>query len=155
MQFCIMDKLNFEKFDFSFKNKENKTYILDPIRKKWLILTPEEWVRQHCIIFLSKIKNIPLAFIQVEKKLNLNGSNKRYDLVVFKPDLKIFLLVECKAPTKKISQNTFDQIARYNTVLKSDYLMLTNGLNHFFCKMDFEKQKYYFLTDLPVYNSNK
>ena len=83
-----MDKLNFQKFDFSFKNKENKTYILDPIRKKWLILTPEEWVRQHCIIFLSKIKNIPLAFIQVEKKLNLNGSNKRYDLGEIKKKIK-------------------------------------------------------------------
>lgn len=155
MQFCIMEKLNFPEFDFSFKSKENKTFIFDPIRKKWLVLNPEEWVRQHCIQFLLKTKNVPLGFIQVEKKLNVNNTEKRYDLVVFKPDHSIDLLVECKSPKVKITQKTFDQIARYNLVLKSDYLMLTNGLNHFFCKMDFEKRKYLFLPDLPNYNSSK
>ena len=155
MQFCIMEKLNFHDFDFSFKSKENKTYIFDPIRKKWLVLNPEEWVRQNCIQFLLKTKNVPLGFIQVEKKLNVNNTEKRYDLVVFKPDLSIDLLVECKSPKVKITQKTFDQIARYNLVLKSDYLMLTNGLNHFFCKMDFEKREYLFLPDLPNYNSSK
>jgi hypothetical protein len=155
MQFCIMEKLNFHDFDFSFKSKENKTYIFDPIRKKWLVLNPEEWVRQHCIQFLLKTKNVPLGFIQVEKKLNVNNTEKRYDLVVFKPDHSIDLLVECKSPKVKITQKTFDQIAQYNLVLKSDYLMLTNGLNHFFCKMDFEKRKYLFLPDLPNYNSSK
>ncbi|MGB2313088.1 MAG: type I restriction enzyme HsdR N-terminal domain-containing protein [Flavobacteriaceae bacterium] len=150
-----MEKLNFHDFDFSFKSKENKTYIFDPIRKKWLVLNPEEWVRQHCIQFLLKTKNVPLGFIQVEKKLNVNNTEKRYDLVVFKPDHSIDLLVECKSPKVKITQKTFDQIARYNLVLKSDYLMLTNGLNHFFCKMDFEKRKYLFLPDLPNYNSSK
>ncbi|MGB2136980.1 MAG: type I restriction enzyme HsdR N-terminal domain-containing protein, partial [Flavobacteriaceae bacterium] len=148
-------KLNFPEFDFYFKSKENKTYIFDPIRKKWLVLNPEEWVRQHCIQFLLKTKNVPLGFIQVEKKLNVNNTEKRYDLVVFKPDHSIDLLVECKSPKVKITQKTFDQIARYNLVLKSDYLMLTNGLNHFFCKMDFEKRKYLFLPDLPNYNSSK
>ena len=155
MQFCIMEKLNFHDFDFSFKSKENKTYIFDPIRKKWLVLNPEEWVRQHCIQFLLKTKNVPLGFIQVEKKLNVNNTEKRYDLVVFKPDHSIDLLVECKSPKVKITQKTFDQIAQYNLVLKSDYLMLTNGLNHFFCKMDFEKRKYLFLPELPNYNSSK
>ena len=150
-----MEKLNFHDFDFSFKSKENKTYIFDPIRKKWLVLNPEEWVRQNCIQFLLKTKNVPLGFIQVEKKLNVNNTEKRYDLVVFKPDHSIDLLVECKSPKVKITQKTFDQIAQYNLVLKSDYLMLTNGLNHFFCKMDFEKRKYLFLPDLPNYNSSK
>ena len=112
-------------------------------------------MRQHCIQFLLKTKNVPLGFIQVEKKLNVNNTEKRYDLVVFKPDHSIYLLVECKSPKVKITQKTFDQIARYNLVLKSDYLMLTNGLNHFFCKMDFEKRKYLFLPDLPNYNSSK
>lgn len=155
MQFCIMEKLNFPNFDFSFKSKENKTFIFDPIRKKWLVLTPEEWVRQHCIQFLLKIKNVPLGFIQVEKKLNINNTEKRYDLVVFKPDFSIAVLVECKAPTVNLTQKTFDQIARYNTVLKSDYLMLTNGLIHFFCKMDLKKGQYLFLPDLPSYNSSE
>ncbi len=150
-----MDKLNFPKFDFSFKSKENKTFIFDPIRKKWLVLTPEEWVRQHCIQFLLKIKNVPLGFIQVEKKLIINNTEKRYDLVVFKPDLSTAVLVECKAPNVNLTQKTFDQIARYNTVLKSDYLMLTNGLIHFFCEMDFKKGQYLFLPDLPIYNSRE
>ncbi len=154
MQFCIMEKLNFPKFDFSFKSKENKTYIFDPIRKKWIVLTSEEWVRQHCIQFLLKIKNVPLGFIQVEKKLNINNTVKRYDLVVFKPDHSIKLLVECKAPNVSLKQKTFDQIAQYNSVVKSDYLMLTNGLIHFFCKMDFKKGQYLFLPDLPNHNSN-
>ena len=150
-----MEKLNFPEFDFSFKSKENKSYIFDPIRKKWLVLTPEEWVRQHCIQFLLKIKNVPLGFIQVEKKLSLNNTEKRYDLVVFKPDQSISVLIECKAPTVKLTQKTFDQIARYNSVLKSDHLMLTNGLIHFFCKMDFKKGQYLFLDDLPEYNSGQ
>ena len=150
-----MEKLNFPNFDFSFKSKENKTFIFDPIRKKWLVLTPEEWVRQHCIQFLLKIKNFPLGFIQVEKKLKINNTEKRYDLVVFKSDFSIAVLVECKAPTVNLTQKTFDQIARYNTVLKSDYLMLTNGLIHFFCKMDFKKGQYLFLPDLPSYNSSE
>ncbi len=155
MQFCNMEKLNFPEFDFSFKSKENKSYIFDPIRKKWLVLTPEEWVRQHCIQFLLKIKNVPLGFIQIEKKLSLNNTQKRYDLVVFKPDQSISVLIECKAPTVKLTQKTFDQIARYNSVLKSDHLMLTNGLIHFFCKMDFKKGQYLFLDDLPEYNSGQ
>lgn len=150
-----MVKLNFPNFDFSFKSKENKSFIFDPVRKKWLVLTSEEWVRQHCIQFLLKIKSVPMGFIQVEKKINVNGTKKRYDLVVFKPDLSIDLLVECKAPGVEITQKTFDQIARYNLVLKSDYLMLTNGINHFFCKMDFEKGQYLFLQDLPIYNFSK
>ena len=120
-----------------------------------MVLTPEEWVRQHCIQFLLKIKNVPLSFIQIEKKLSLNNTQKRYDLVVFKPDQSISVLIECKAPTVKLTQKTFDQIARYNSVLKSDHLMLTNGLIHFFCKMDFKKGQYLFLDDLPEYNSGQ
>ena len=107
-----MEKLNFPDFNFSLKSKENKTYIFDIIRKKWLVLTPEEWVRQHCIQFLLKIKNVPLGFLQVERKLVINNTEKRYDLVVFKPDLSIALLVECKAPKVKLTQKAFDKIAR-------------------------------------------
>ena len=150
-----MEKLNFPDFNFSLKSKENKTYIFDIIRKKWLVLTPEEWVRQHCIQFLLKIKNVPLGFLQVERKLVINNTEKRYDLVVFNPDLSIALLVECKSPQVNLTQKAFDQIARYNTALKSEYLMLTNGLIHFFCKMDSKKGQYHFLQDLPTYNSNE
>ena len=102
-----MEKLNFPDFNFSLKSKENKTYIFDIIRKKWLVLTPEEWVRQHCIQFLLKIKNVPLGFMQVERKLVINNTEKRYDLVVFNPDLSIALLVECKSPQVNLTQKAF------------------------------------------------
>jgi hypothetical protein len=116
-----------------------------------VILYPEEWVRQHCIQYLLKIKKFPLGLIQVEKKLNVNHTEKRYDLVVFNRNQSIYLLVECKAPTVNLTQKAFDQIARYNTELKSDYLMLTNGLKHFFCQIDYKKEQFLFLTDLPPF----
>ncbi len=144
-----MQKLNFPSYSFRFKNSENKVSIFDPIRKKFIILTPEEWVRQHVLEFLINEKKYPKSYINVEKLLKINDLKKRYDIVVFNPDGSIFLLVECKAPEIKINQTTFDQIARYNMVLKSNFLMLTNGLNHYFCQMDFEKNKYNFLQQPP------
>ena len=95
-------------------------------------------------------KKIPKSLINVEKKIELNGLDKRYDIVVFKPNGKISLIVECKAPKIKITQTVFDQIARYNLALNADYLMLTNGLNHYYCQMDYAAQKYNFLRELPV-----
>lgn len=146
-----MQQLNFPTYQFRFKNSENKVAIFDQIRKKFIILTPEEWVRQHVIQFLLVEKKYPISLINVEKVLKVNGLRKRYDVVVFNPDGSIFILIECKAPEIKISQATFDQIARYNMTMKAQFLMLTNGLNHYFCKMDFENEKYLFLTDLPLY----
>jgi len=144
-----MQKLNFPVYSFRFKNSENKVSIFDPIRKKFILLTPEEWVRQHTIEYLMKEKNCPLSYINVEKLIKINDRNKRYDIVIFKPNGAIFLLIECKAPEISISQATFDQIARYNLVLKAEYLMVTNGLNHYFCQMDFENERYNFLKELP------
>ena len=89
--------------------------------------------------------------INVEKVLKVNGLRKRYDVVVFNSDGSIFILIECKAPEVKIAQTTFDQIARYNMTMKSEFLMVTNGLNHYFCQMDFENEKYQFLPELPMY----
>jgi hypothetical protein len=144
-----MQKLNFPAYTFRFKNSENKIAVFDEIRKKFVVLTPEEWVRQHVVQFLLQQKNYPKSYINVEKSIKINGLTKRYDVVVFEPDGKIFLLVECKAPEVPISQNTFDQIARYNMTLEAKYLMVTNGLNHYFCQMDFENEQYQFLKDLP------
>lgn len=144
-----MQKLNFPAYTFRFKNSENKVAVFDEIRKKFVVLTPEEWVRQHVVQFLITDKNYPKSYINVEKVLKINGITKRYDAVVFKPDGSIFLLIECKAPEVPISQNTFNQIARYNMTLKADYLMVTNGLNHYFCQMDFENEQYQFLRELP------
>ncbi len=147
-----MQSLNFQPYQFRFKNSENKVAIFDEVRKKFIILTPEEWVRQHVVHYLMKEKNYPKSWVNVEKQIKINGLTKRYDVVVFNPDGSIFLLVECKAPEIKINQNTFDQIARYNMVIKAQYLMVTNGLEHYFCQMDYKNEKYHFLQELPQPN---
>ena len=146
-----MQELNFSKFPFRFKNSENKISIFDCIRKKFVILQPEEWVRQHCIQFLIQEKNYPISLINVEKELKVNKLSKRYDIVVFNPDGSIHLIVECKAPQIAINQEAFDQIARYNLVLNATYLMVTNGINHYYCQMDFKNECYQFLKDIPEY----
>ena len=146
-----MQKLNFPSYTFRFKNSENKVSIFDAIRKKFIILTPEEWVRQHVVSYLLEEKKYPKSLINIEKVLHVNGLRKRYDIVVFNHDGSIFILIECKAPEIKTAQSTFDQIAQYNMTLKAQYLMVTNGLNHYFCRMDFENEKYEFLRELPNY----
>ena len=148
-----MQELNFPSYSFRFKNSENKVSIFDEIRKKFIILTPEEWVRQHVVQFLMQEKKYPKSLINVEKVLHVNGLRKRYDIVIFNPNGAIHALIECKAPHITISQATFDQIARYNLVLKAKYLMVTNGLNHYFCQMDFENETYIFLKELPDFKS--
>lgn len=147
-----MQKLNFPDYAFRFKSSENRVAIFDEIRKKFILLTPEEWVRQHVVKFLAEQKNYPKSHINVEKIIKLNSLKKRYDVVVFQPDGKILLLVECKAPEVAITQNTFDQIARYNLKMDAAYMMVTNGLNHYFCQMDYEQEQYRFLPDIPSYN---
>ena len=144
-----MQQLNFPSYNFRFKNSENKVSIFDTIRKKFILLTPEEWVRQNTIQFLLQEKNYPKSYLNIEKLIKINDISKRYDIVVFQPDGTIFLLIECKAPEVKITQETFNQIARYNLTLKAQYLMVTNGLNHYFCQMDFVNETYIFLNDLP------
>lgn len=148
-----MQQLNFSKYSFRFKNSENKVLIFDEIRKKFIILTPEEWVRQHVIHHLLYELNYPKSHINVEKLIKINGLTKRYDVVVFQSNGEILILIECKAPSIAISQATFDQIARYNLVLHANFLMVTNGLNHYFCQMDFENEKYLFLKELPAYTN--
>lgn len=149
-----MQQLNFPSYSFRFKNSENKVAIFDEIRKKFVVLTPEEWVRQNVVRFLMEEKKYSKSYINVEKLIKINGLSKRYDVAVFEPNGKLFLLIECKAPEVPISQNTFDQIARYNMVLDARYLMVTNGLNHYFCQMDFENEQYNFLKELPEYYTN-
>ncbi|GEP50627.1 restriction endonuclease subunit R [Flavobacterium noncentrifugens] len=146
-----MQKLNFSGYDFRFRNSDERISVFDEIRKKFVVLTPEEWVRQHVVQFLMQEKKYPKSLINVEKLLTINGLTKRYDVVVFNNDGSIFILVECKAPQIKISQMVFDQIARYNMTMQSEFLMVTNGLNHFFCQMDYQNEKYQFLRDLPDY----
>ena len=146
-----MQDLNFPKFEYRLKSTENKVSIFDVIRKKFIILQPEEWVRQHCVHFLINDRNFPKSLINVEKELTLNGLKKRYDIVVFNPDGSIHLVVECKSYNINIDQSTFDQIARYNLQLDATYLMVTNGINHYYCEMDMQEERYIFLKALPKY----
>ncbi|WP_103865628.1 type I restriction enzyme HsdR N-terminal domain-containing protein [Aquimarina sp. I32.4] len=144
-----MQKLNFPEYRFRFKNSENKVSIFDKIRKKFIILTPEEWVRQHTVHFLIDEKKYPDSLINVEKLIQFNDLNKRYDIIIFNPDGSIFLIVECKSTRIKITQEVFDQIARYNLALNAEYLMITNGLEHYYCQMNYIEKKYTFLKDIP------
>lgn len=126
--------------------------VFDYIRKKFVVLTPEEWVRQHVVQFLLQEKKYPQSHINVEKQITLNGLKKRYDVVVFKPNGQLHVLVECKAPEIKISQTTFDQIAQYNFKLNATYLMVTNGLSHFYCQIDAEAENYRFMHEIPDFS---
>ena len=146
-----MENLNFKNYHLKTKIKENKQYVFDEVRKKYIILTPEEWVRQNCIQFLIHEKKYPKSLISVEKKLSINTLTKRYDIIIFNSSGEIYLLVECKSPKVKISQKTFDQLSRYNLAFKSRYVMVTNGLTHYFCEVDYVNKKYSFLKEVPSY----
>ncbi|MDA8596091.1 type I restriction enzyme HsdR N-terminal domain-containing protein [Flavobacteriaceae bacterium] len=145
-----MQKLNFPNYTFRIKSRENKLFIFDPIRKKEVHLAPEEWVRQHIISFLLE-SGYPASAMSIERQVKINGMAKRSDVLVYDKTGAPFLVVECKAPEIKIDQATFDQIARYNMQLDAPYLMLSNGLNHYFCTMNKENSSYEFLQNLPPY----
>ena len=146
-----MQQLNFPSYTFRFKNSENKPLIFDEVRKKFVVLTPEEWVRQNCVRFLTNELKYPYSLINVEKQIKVHQRTKRYDVVVFNSDGSIHLIVECKAPSVEINQDTFDQIARYNFALNASYLMVSNGLNHYYCTLDYDEKRYHFLRELPPY----
>jgi len=146
-----MEKLNFPNYELRLKNKENKPFIFDRIRKKWLRCTPEEWVRTHCINYLIETKGYPASWMRVEQELLVYGTKKRFDIVVTDALLNPFILVECKAPTIAINQSTLEQISRYNLELNCPFLMMSNGLNHYFCSMDKEQNRISFIESLPNY----
>ena len=149
-----MQPLNLPTYKFRIKSSENKHFIFDIIRKKYMVLTPEEWVRQHFIHYLIEVKKYPISLIAVEKKLTINKLTKRTDILVFNNKGLPNIIVECKAPSVKITQETFDQIARYNLKLDANYLITTNGLEHFYCKMDTKNEQYIFLKTIPEYSEN-
>jgi len=148
-----MQKLNLPTYNFKLKSNQNKTLIFDKLRKKYLVLTPEEWVRQHFVQFLIDEKKYPTSLIALEKQLIINNLKKRSDILIFNKKGNHEIIVECKAPTIKITQDTFDQIARYNLKLEAKFLVVTNGLEHFYCKMDFKNKTYIFLKELPNYKT--
>jgi hypothetical protein len=146
-----MIKLNLPQFDIKIQDNDGKSEIFDVIRKKYVLLTPEEWVRQHFLHLLINHYQYPKSLIKIETGLKYNQLQKRSDIVVYDREGKPFLIVECKSTDVPLSQKTFEQITTYNYTLKSKYVVLTNGLHHFCCSIDHEKGAYEFMKDLPPY----
>lgn len=147
----VMKELNLPPFDSKLVHKEGKPYIFDIVRRQYVALTPEEWVRQHFVNFLISAKGFPRSLMANEVQLLLNGMSRRCDTVVYDRLLHPRVIVEYKAPTVNISQQVFDQISRYNMVLQVDYLIVSNGLVHYCCKMDYSTNTYTFLSEIPDY----
>ena len=148
-----MLSLNLPAFETKITTREGKNVIFDVIRKRYVALTPEEWVRQHFVNFLITHKGFPQTLMANEVNLNLNGTKKRCDTVLYRRDLSARMIIEYKAPHIEITQQVFDQITRYNMVLKVDYLIVSNGLQHYCCLIDYSNQSYTFLKDIPEYLS--
>ena len=147
----MLQPLNLPPYPFKISDDNGTLTLFDEIRKKTIIITPEEWVRQHFVQYLIKQKNYPRSLIKLEGGLKLNTLQKRTDIVVFNPSGQRILMVECKAPSVTIDQKTFDQIARYNMVHKVSLLAVSNGLQHYYCTSDHEKCTYRFIEELPGY----
>ena len=144
-----MLKLNFPEFKILIKNKDNKSHIFDVLRKKFVVLTPEEWVRQHVVNFLIE-NNISKNHIAIEKRILINNLTKRFDVLVYDRNGEVLLLIECKSPKVNLNQKVFDQVSIYNQHLNSKFLMITNGLSHFYLKVDKKNKKYVFLNKFPL-----
>lgn len=145
----MIKALSLPKANLHLSKKNDVIYVWCVSRKKTLLLTPEEWVRQHVLHFLINDKNVPLGLLISEYSIKVNKLSRRCDLVVFGTDQKPKLIVECKAPEIAINQKVFHQIAQYNFQLNVDYLMLTNGLHHVICKIDRVKNEFIYLEELP------
>ncbi|MDR2423609.1 MAG: type I restriction enzyme HsdR N-terminal domain-containing protein [Prevotellaceae bacterium] len=144
--------MNLPEFEHRIRESEKGKIIFDEVRKKYVALTPEEWVRQNFLQYLIRIKKTPKSLIRVEMHLELNGLSKRSDIVVHNRSGQPVMAVECKAEQVKITQSVFDQLARYNLRLKVPYLVVTNGNAHFFCKYAPDDNCYLFLQNLPDYD---
>ena len=148
-----MWQLNLPAYNFRIIKKNEKPFIFDDLRKKFVALTPEEWVRQHFIRFLINVKHYPTSLIAIEKQLVINGLKKRCDAVVYSRNAEPLMIIEFKATTVSIDQQTFDQAAVYNSKLKVDYFIISNGLKHYCCRLDKNVLQYNFLDDIPDFDS--
>ena len=147
-----MQALALPKAQLKITKKGDELFVWCVARKKTLVLTPEEWVRQHVIHYLVNDLKVPLGLIASEVSLSINKLSRRCDLIVFSKEIKPLLLIECKAVDVPLTENVFHQIAQYNFKLNVDYLMMTNGIHHVFCKIDRVNNKLIYLEKLPVYD---
>ena len=146
-----MYELNLPKYGIKIKNDKGHQSIFDVLRRKYVALTPEEWVRQHFVHFLIEHKGYPKALMANEIQLAIGNKKLRCDSVLYDRTLKPRMIIEYKAPTVSITQKVFDQITIYNMLLHVDYLVVSNGIKHYCCQMDYNNQKYLFLEDIPDY----
>ncbi len=146
-----MIKLNLPTFDIKLRGTKEHPMIFDILRKKFIALTPEEWVRQHFIHFLVEHKGYPTGLLANEVQLKVGDKQLRADSVLYSRELKPRMIIEYKAPHIPITQKVFDQITIYNMLLHVDYLIVSNGMQHYICRMDYDGKKYLFIEDIPVY----
>lgn len=147
----MLTPLNLPPYPFKLTDHNGQLTLFDELRKKNIVLTPEEWVRQHFVQYLINEKQYPKTLIKLEGGLKLHGMAKRTDIVVFNSSGEKILLVECKAPSVQITQATFDQAARYNMVHKVNLMAISNGLQHYYCSINHENESYNFIAELPNY----
>lgn len=146
-----MYSLNLPSYDAKIRKNGSSMEIYDSLRRKYVALTPEEWVRQHFVNWLISYKEYPTSLMANEAGIKLNSLTRRCDTVVYDQHLDPLMIIEYKESNISITQDVFDQVVRYNTVLKVPYIVVSNGVNHYCCKMNYEKQSYDFLTDIPNY----
>ena len=147
-----MQPLNLPSFSPKIRKKGQTTEIFDPLRRKYVALTPEEWVRQHFVYYLVSEKKYPASLIANEAGIKLNSLTRRCDTVVYNKELQPVMIVEYKEPRVAITREVFDQVVRYNSVLKVRFIVVSNGLKHFCCQMDYEQMSYKYLTEIPVWD---
>lgn len=145
--------LNLPEYPLKVKKNGSRLSIFDRLRKRYVALTPEEWVRQHFVEYLIEAKQFPAALMANEVSLTQNGIKRRCDTLVADREGKPLLIVEYKAPDIEITQQVFDQIVRYNMVLRARYLMVSNGMTHYCCQIDYENNTYSFLSEIPEYSA--
>ena len=146
-----MYSLNLPSYDAKIRKNGSLMEIYDSLRRKYVTLTPEEWVRQHFVNWLITDKQYPTSLMANETGIKLNSLTRRCDTVVYNQQLDPLMIIEYKESNFSITQDVFDQVVRYNTVLKVQYIVVSNGVSHYCCRMNYEKQSYDFLTDIPNY----
>ena len=146
-----MQALNLPKTDLKIVRKGERLMVFDALRHRYVALTPEEWVRQHFVRFLQEHRQFPAGVIANEVTVELNGMRKRCDTLVYGRHAEPLMIVEYKAPTVEISQQVFDQICRYNMRLRVNWLVVSNGLHHYCCRIDYDRMSYTFLPEVPCY----
>ncbi len=148
-----MEKLNLPSYDYTLRTQNKQRVILDPIRKRFVPLTPEEWVRQHFVQYLIRNFGVPPALIGIEVSIPIQDRYYRADIVVYNRQIQPVMIVECKRPSVQLTQNTFDQVGHYNIALKVPYLAIANGMMYYCCIFDQISRSYRFLDEIPHYQT--